>query len=71
LSDIGDDAPAREKVPVVVRLAVLTVPVNVGDADNTTEPEPVEVVVPVPPLITGRMPTIEDTETAAADVECH
>ena len=28
--------------------------VIVGDVDNTTDPEPVDVVVPVPPLITGK-----------------
>lgn len=28
--------------------------VREGEFDNTTEPEPVEVVVPVPPLATGR-----------------
>ena len=28
--------------------------VNVGDVSRTTDPEPVEVVVPVPPLRTGR-----------------
>ena len=32
------------------------VPVNVGEADNTVEPVPVEVVTPVPPLATGRVP---------------
>lgn len=32
------------------------VPVKVGDADNTTEPEPVEEVTPVPPLATASVP---------------
>ena len=29
---------------------------SVGEVDNTTEPEPVEVVTPVPPLSTGSVP---------------
>jgi hypothetical protein len=29
---------------------------NVGDVDKTTLPDPVEVVTPVPPLATGRVP---------------
>lgn len=33
-----------------------TVPVNVGDADRTTDPLPVEVVTPVPPFATDRIP---------------
>jgi hypothetical protein len=32
------------------------VPVRVGDADNTTDPEPVDVVTPVPPLATFSVP---------------
>ena len=36
-------------VPVYARLAVLTVPVKVGDALNTVLPVPVDVVTPVPP----------------------
>jgi len=32
------------------------VPVRVGDADNTTEPVPVDDVTPVPPLATGKVP---------------
>ncbi|MBA7703645.1 hypothetical protein ES703_112435 [subsurface metagenome] len=43
-------------VPVAVIAAAPTVPVNVGLADKTTEPVPVDVVVPVPPLRTGRVP---------------
>jgi hypothetical protein len=34
----------------------LTVPVNVGDADRTTLPVPVEVVTPVPPDATPKVP---------------
>jgi len=34
------------------------VPVKVGDADNTTEPEPVEEVTPVPPLATASVPVM-------------
>jgi hypothetical protein len=29
---------------------------NVGEVDRTTEPVPVEVVTPVPPLATGNVP---------------
>ena len=55
------EAPEPEKVPAVavplhVAAAPLTVPVKVGEADNTTEPVPVEVVTPVPPLATGSVP---------------
>ena len=48
--------------PPAVTLTVPFVPakdtaaVNVGDADRTTEPVPVLVVTPVPPLPTGRTP---------------
>jgi len=56
LSSRGEDVPARVVVPVVVMPAVTTVPVKVGDADNTTEPVPVEEVVPVPPLATANVP---------------
>ena len=31
---------------------------SVGDVDSTTEPDPVEVVVPVPPAVTGRVPVV-------------
>jgi hypothetical protein len=31
-------------------------PVNVGDADKTTLPVPVEALTPVPPFTTGRIP---------------
>ena len=34
----------------------ITVPVNVGAADKTLFPVPVEVVTPVPPLATGSVP---------------
>ena len=30
--------------------------VRLGDVERTTEPEPVDVVAPVPPLATGRVP---------------
>ena len=43
-------------MPVAVRLAAVNVPVNVGLADNTVEPVPVEVVTPVPPFATGSVP---------------
>ena len=45
---------------VLVRLPEEGVPsagvVSDGEVDNTTEPEPVEDVTPVPPLATGRVP---------------
>jgi len=44
------DAPLPLKVPAV------TVPVRVGPADKTTLPEPVDVVVPVPPRATTKTP---------------
>ena len=31
---------------------------NVGDVDNTTLPEPVDVVTPVPPFVTDKVPVI-------------
>ena len=37
-------------------MAAVTVPVKVGDADNTLLPVPVEVVTPVPPLATPNVP---------------
>jgi len=40
-------------------VGMVTVPVKVGEADSTTEPVPVEVVVPVPPLATARVPVTE------------
>ena len=36
------------------------VPVKVGDADNTVEPVPVEVVTPVPQLATANVPEISE-----------
>ncbi|MEK7275051.1 MAG: hypothetical protein AAB110_07330, partial [Candidatus Desantisbacteria bacterium] len=43
-----------EALPVSVRLAKFAVPVNVGLAERTTFPVPVEVVTPVPPEVTAR-----------------
>ena len=41
---------------------------KVGDVDNTLEPEPVEVVTPVPPLATGKVPlTPAVSETVLLD----
>jgi hypothetical protein len=37
-------------------VAVLPVPVNVGDVESTTLPVPVDVVTPVPPLATASVP---------------
>jgi hypothetical protein len=39
-------------------LAVATVPVKVGDAERTVDPVPVDVVTPVPPLATARVPVM-------------
>ncbi len=36
--------------------AVVTVPVNVGEAERTTDPDPVDEVTPVPPLATSSFP---------------
>jgi hypothetical protein len=59
-----------EAVPVIlVPTNALGVPkagvTKVGELDKTTEPEPVEVVVPVPPAATGKVPATK----ALADVE--
>ena len=56
MSVTGAVPPLSANVLVVVRLATLTVPVNVGEADSTTDPLPVEVVTPVPPLATANVP---------------
>ena len=44
--------------PATSNEAVVAVPVNVGEADNTTLPEPVEPVTPVPPLATDNVPVV-------------
>ncbi|MEK7275052.1 MAG: hypothetical protein AAB110_07335 [Candidatus Desantisbacteria bacterium] len=44
----------EEAFPVSVRLAKFAVPVNVGLAERTPLPVPVEVVTPVPPEATAR-----------------
>ena len=44
------------KILVALIVAAFSVPVNVGPADRTTLPVPVEVVTPVPPLATGKVP---------------
>jgi len=45
-----------------VKLADATVPnvgeINTGFVFNTTAPDPVEIVVPVPPFAVGKMPDI-------------
>jgi hypothetical protein len=38
---------------------------NVGDVDNTLLPEPVDVVTPVPPLATARVPVTSAAAKAA------
>jgi hypothetical protein len=42
--------------PDAVIVAAVIVPVNVGLADKTLLPVPVEDVTPVPPLATGKVP---------------
>src|SRR4051812_35743000 len=44
------DAPLPENEPPVI------VPLSVGEAESTTDPEPVELVTPVPPFPTGSVP---------------
>jgi hypothetical protein len=39
---------------------------NVGEFDNTTEPVPVELVTPVPPFNTGRVPVMSLVEILMA-----
>jgi hypothetical protein len=39
---------------------------SVGEFDNTTEPVPVELVTPVPPLATGRVPVMSAVERVTA-----
>ena len=43
-----------------VRLAL----VSVGDCDSTTLPVPVDVLTPVPPFATGRIPVTEEAGSA-------
>jgi len=63
--EILDEAP-KDRVLVRVRLAAVVAPVNVGLADKTTDPVPVDVVVPVPPYATARVQqdnvSLHDTE---------
>jgi hypothetical protein len=50
---------ADTEVPEVITLDAIelrTAPEIVGDVPNTTAPEPVEDVTPVPPLATGKVP---------------
>jgi len=42
--------------PLPLNMPAVTVPVRVGPADKTTLPEPVDVVVPVPPRATASVP---------------
>ena len=52
-----DVTPEPSPVRVVaLTVAAVTVPVNVGLAERTLLPVPVEVVVPVPPRATARVP---------------
>jgi hypothetical protein len=59
---------ARVVVPVAVKLAAVSVPVNVGEADRTVEPVPVLVVTPVPPLATGSVPLTWDVRLTPESV---
>lgn len=43
---------------VFAAVGAVGVPVNAGDIDNTTLPVPVEVVTPVPPLATAKVPVM-------------
>jgi hypothetical protein len=52
-SVIADPAPIKV---VALTVAAVTVPVNVGSAERTTDPDPVEVVTPVPPRATANVP---------------
>jgi hypothetical protein len=53
---------------VAAIVAAVTVPVNVGDADSTTEPVPVELVTPVPPLPTPSVPVTSAVRLTAPKV---
>jgi hypothetical protein len=50
---IPDPAPVKV---VALMVAAVTVPVNVGSAERTTDPVPVEDVTPVPPFAAARVP---------------
>ena len=50
----------------LVIVGTVSVPVNVGEADNTVLPVPVLVVTPVPPLVTAKTPD-ELTPSAKMD----
>jgi hypothetical protein len=50
------DATAVPEVITLDAIEVRTAPEIDGDVPNTFAPEPVEVVTPVPPFATGRVP---------------
>jgi len=50
----------------LVIVGTVSVPVSVGEADNTVLPVPVLVVTPVPPLVTAKTPD-ELTPSAKMD----
>jgi hypothetical protein len=52
---------------VALMVAADSVPVNVGLADNTVEPVPVDVVTPVPPLPTASVPATVTAPCVAVD----
>ena len=58
---IVDVVPFTVKSPDNVRFTPVAVPVNAGDTDNTVLPVPVEVVTPVPPLATDKVPVVPAT----------
>jgi hypothetical protein len=64
--------PDARNAPFTVAVAVIvaapTVPVNVGSALSTFEPLPVLVLVPVPPLATGRIPLTSAVSDTAPNV---
>ena len=53
-------------LPEVVMDAKVAVPDNAGLAERTTDPEPVEDVTPVPPLVTGRAVVSDKVDAAMA-----
>ena len=50
-NDPSVERPVTDNVDDNVIASALMVPVNVGDAESTLLPDPVEVVVPVPPTV--------------------
>jgi hypothetical protein len=62
--------PLPVTAPDAVIAAAEIVPVKVGEADNTVLPVPVEVVTPVPPLATAKVPaTVTAPDVAVLGVK--